>query len=202
MAKAFIASLLATAALASPLEARDDGSSTCDDVSDIVSVMQWNRVATPYCSTILNIPTVTETKTVTSSPCPTTITSSVATTDTVTAISVSVVLTVTTVYPVVAVTTISTCALGATQVPAASVSASTVPKVKRQWGWDGGFAGGMGGWYQPKKIVKPPVGIPNCLDQWETPSHTPACSCLNLATPTVLDLVTVTLPVNTVSMPY
>ena len=91
VAAAFTASILA-----SPIQERD----TCWLVTDVVNIMHAQNVATPFCSSLLSIPTITTSVTKTSTPPCTTITTSVATTGTTTSISTSVVYGTTTVDPV------------------------------------------------------------------------------------------------------
>ncbi|TKA73211.1 hypothetical protein B0A55_07776 [Friedmanniomyces simplex] len=141
--------------------------------------MNAQKVATPFCSSLLVISTVTQTKTATSKPACQTITSSVDSTATVTTVSTSVVYGVTTVYPVVAISTTSTCALGTTVVPAAGTG-----KVKRGNDW-------------PQTSTA--IGTPKCLTASQGGALTSACSCLSIPTPTSVSITTTTLPVNTIT---
>jgi hypothetical protein len=178
MAKTFLATLFAAAAFASPIEEKG---LNCNAVDAIVNIMHAQKVATPFCSSVLNIPTVTQTKTVTSSPGCQTTTTSVGSTATVTSFATSVIYGTTTVYPVVAVSTTSTCALGATVVPQSS---GVTAKVKR----------GGNGW----PATTTAIGVPTCLSNYQGGALTSACSCLSIPTPTSVSIATVTLPVSTV----
>lgn len=184
MAKTLLTALFAITAFASPIEERGIN---CNALNAVVSVMHAQNVATPFCSSLLKIPTITATSVVTSTPPIFTVTTSksqklckekknrltscaflgVSSTATVTTISTSVVYAVTTVYPVVAISTTSTCALGATVV-------------------------------QKRNVWPTPIGTPTCLTQWTGASLTSACSCLSIPTPTSVVVSTKTLPTSTV----
>ena len=112
-----ILAALTAAALATPLEERNIN---CNAVNTIITLMRQQHVATPFCSSLLSIPTVTSTYTQTSTPACVTVTQSTSSVQTVTAVTSFVVYGTTTVYPVVAVSTTSTCEISATYVPASS----------------------------------------------------------------------------------
>lgn len=186
--------LLAAAAFAgfvfaSPIQER--GTFQCQLVTDIVNIMHAQNVATPFCSSVLSIPTITTSVTKTVIPSCTTVTTSVQSTGTTTSISTSVVYGTTTVYPVQAVSVTSTCALGATVIP----DPPPPGKAKRAFG------------PQPspcttvKNYTPPPIGTPTCLTKFMGPSLTSACACLSIPTPTTTSVLTTTLPQQTVS-PY
>ncbi|EMC98862.1 hypothetical protein BAUCODRAFT_129148 [Baudoinia panamericana UAMH 10762] len=192
MAKLFFAALFAAAAVASPVEiaaSLEERNAICDIVQDIVTLMHQQSVATPFCSSLLSIPTITSTATVTSSPACKTITSSVPSTATITAISTVLVSTVTTVYPVVAISTTSTCALGATVIASSNLtSAATIAKRDTK----------------PCTTTTKPqtttaLGTPTCLTKWQGAALSSACGCLDIPTPTSLSIVTTTLPVKTIT---
>ena len=175
MAKVLFATFFAAVVIASPIEERN---LNCNAVNAIIDVMHAQDVATPFCSSLLSIPTVTRTSTVTSTPQCQTITSSVSSTATVTTVSTSVVYGITTVYPGVTVSTTSTCSLGATVIPTTAASAY---KVKRGW-------------------TAIPIGTPKCLTPYAGPSVSSACSCLSISTPTKVTVSTSVLPTSTVSV--
>nr|OQO24762.1 hypothetical protein B0A51_07787 [Rachicladosporium sp. CCFEE 5018]OQO25105.1 hypothetical protein B0A51_07427 [Rachicladosporium sp. CCFEE 5018] len=185
MAKFFLASLFAAAAFATPLDERTN--LDCNAVNTIVTVLRQQNVATPFCSSLLHIPTVTKTLTQTSTPPCSTVTSNVQSTDTVTAFATSYYSTVTTVYPVVAVSTTSTCALGATSIASADTTPTPTAKVKRTI---------------PTTSCKPTttaIGTPTCLKNFIGSKITSACSCLNIPTPTSVSVSTTTLTASTIT---
>jgi hypothetical protein len=61
----FFAAAFAASVIASPLQERGF---SCQLVTDIVQIMHAQNVATPFCSSVLSIPTITSTVTKTSSP--------------------------------------------------------------------------------------------------------------------------------------
>ena len=176
--KRIFAALFAGAGIASPLEERTWDNS-CNIVNNIITIMREQNVATPFCSSVLNIPTMTKILTQTSTPpCSTStvITGSVAT---VTSTSTSIIYGTTTVYPVVAQSTTSTCALGQTYIPTTTGTVTaTAQKEKRNW---------------PQTTTA--IGRPNCLSQFIGSKITSACSCLDIPTPTSVSVTTTILPV-------
>jgi hypothetical protein len=95
MARLLAAAALVASALASPIlderSLEERTFNNCPAVQAIVTIMNAQKVATPFCSSLLNIPTITQTSTVTSTPSCVTVTTSVPTTDTITTVSTSVV---------------------------------------------------------------------------------------------------------------
>ena len=174
-----VAAAFAASVLASPIQERD----TCWLVTDIINIMHGQAVATPFCSSVLSIPTITTSVWKTNIPPCTTITTSVPTTDTATSISTSVVYAITTVYPVQAVSVTSTCALGATVIPNAPTK-----KAKR----GGPPPPGPSPCTTVKNYTPPPIGTPTCLTKFVGPSLTSACSCLSIPTPTTTSVLTTT----------
>lgn len=188
MAPTYISILtaLVAAAFASPLEERNIN---CNAVNTIITLMRQQHVATPFCSSLLSIPTVTSTYTQTSTPAYVTVTQSYSSVQTVTAVVSSVVYGTTTVYPVVAVSTTSTCEIGATYIP---TSSPTTPArmIKRALPPPGSPP--------PPPAGTTPIARPTCLSKFGGSAITSACLCLNIPTPTKAVIATVTLPAKTV----
>lgn len=179
-----ILAALAAAAFATPLEERNIN---CNAVNTIITLMRQQHVATPFCSSLLSIPTVTSTYTQTSTPACVTVTQSTSSVQTVTAVTSSVVYGTTTVYPVVAVSTTSTCEISATYVPTTPARmAKRAPPPPPQ------------GHPPPPPAGPTPVARPTCLSKFGGSAITSACSCLNIPTPTKAVIATVTLPAKTV----
>jgi hypothetical protein len=160
-------------------------------VNTIITLMRQQHVATPFCSSLLSIPTVTSTYTQTSTPACVTVTQYTSSVQTVTAVTSSAVYGTTTVYPVVAVSTTSTCEISATYVPASSPTtparmAKRVPPPPPQ------------GPPPPPPAGPTPIARPTCLSKFGGSAITSACSCLNIPTPTKAVIATVTLPAKTV----
>ncbi|KAK4556934.1 hypothetical protein LTR86_005915 [Recurvomyces mirabilis] len=182
-----MAGLFVAAALANPI---DEKGLNCQALDDIITIMHAQRVATPFCSTVLQIPTITQTSTCTSTPKLVTVKKTVDVTDTVTAFTTTTFYGTTTVYPVVAISTTSTCALGATIVPTTTTAATTTAaaptkKAKRA----------AQGWPQTTTAI----GTPTCLGNYKGSALTSACSCLNIPTPTSVVITTTTLPTSTIT---
>jgi hypothetical protein len=170
-----ILAALAAAAFATPLEERNIN---CNAVNTIITLMRQQHVATPFCSSLLSIPTVTSTYTQTSTPACVTVTQSTSSVQTVTAVTSFVVYGTTTVYPVVAVSTTSTCEISATYVP------TTPARMAKR--------------APPPPAGPTPIARPTCLSKFGGSAITSACSCLNIPTPTKAVIATVTLPAKTV----
>lgn len=185
-----IIAALAAAAFATPLEERNIN---CNAVNTIITLMRQQHVATPFCSSLLSIPTVTSTYTQTSTPACVTVTQSTSSVQTVTAVTSSVVYGTTTVYPVVAVSTTSTCEISATYVP-------TTPArmAKRAPPPPGPPPPPPQGRPPPPPAGPTPIARPTCLSKFGGSAITSACSCLNIPTPTKAVIATVTLPAKTV----
>lgn len=182
-----ILAALTAAALATPLEERNIN---CNAVNTIITLMRQQHVATPFCSSLLSIPTVTSTYTQTSTPACVTVTQSTSSVQTVTAVTSSVVYGTTTVYPVVAVSTTSTCEIGATYVPT-----SPARMAKRAPPPPGSPPPPPP---PPLPAGPTPIARPTCLSKFGGSAITSACSCLNIPTPTKAVIATVTLPAKTV----
>jgi len=157
--------------------------------------MRQQHVATPFCSSVLGIPTVTTTYTQTSTPPCVTVTQSTSSVQTVTAVTSSVVYGTTTVYPVVAVSTTSTCEISATYVPASTPPARMA---KRAPPPPGSPPPPPQGPPPPPPAGPTPIARPTCLSKYGGAAITSACSCLNIPTPTKAVIATVTLPAKTV----
>lgn len=192
MARTYLSILaaIAAAAFATPLEERNIN---CNAVNTIITLMRQQHVATPFCSSLLSIPTVTSTYTQTSTPACVTVTQSTSSVQTVTAVTSSVVYGTTTVYPVVAVSTTSTCEISATYVP-------TTPArmAKRAPPPPGPPPPPPQGRPPPPPAGPTPIARPTCLSKFGGSAITSACSCLNIPTPTKAVIATVTLPAKTV----
>jgi hypothetical protein len=185
-----ILAALAAAAFASPVEERN---LNCNAVNTIITLMRQQHVATPFCSSLLSIPTVTTTYTQTSTPACVTVIQSSSNVQTVTSVTSSVVYGTTTVYPVVAVSTTSTCEISATYVPTTSptnparlAKRAPPPPPSPQ------------GPAPPPPAGPTPIARPTCLSKFGGSAITSACSCLYIPTPTKAIVATVTLPVKTV----
>ncbi|GAB7336107.1 hypothetical protein MBLNU13_g08905t1 [Cladosporium sp. NU13] len=189
MAPTYISILtaLVAAAFASPLEERN---LNCNAVNTIITLMRQQHVATPFCSSLLSIPTVTSTYTQTSTPAYVTVTQSYSSVQTVTAVVSSVVYGTTTIYPVVTVSTTSTCEIGATYIP---TSSPTTPArmIKRALPPPGSPP--------PSPAGTTPIARPTCLSKFGGSAITSACLCLNIPTPTKAVIATVTLPAKTIT---
>lgn len=189
MARLLLLAMLALTTVASPVEER---AINCNAVNTIISLMRQQHVATPFCSSMLKIPTITQTSTQTSTPPCVTVTQSSSSVATVTAISSEVVYGTTTVYPVVAVSTTSTCEIGATYLPTITSPAEPPPArmVKR------------GAAPPPPPAGPTPIARPKCLSNFVGSAITSACSCLGIPTSTRVTVSTTTLPARTVSPAY
>jgi len=191
-----ILAALAVAALASPVEERNIN---CNAVNTIITLMRQQHVATPFCSSLLSIPTVTTTYTQTSTPACVTVTQSSSNVQTVTAVASSVVYGTTTVYPVVAVSTTSTCDISATYLP--TTSPTTPARLAKRAPPPAGSPPPPPppqGAPPPPPAGPTPIARPTCLSKFGGSAITSACSCLNIPTPTKAIVATVTLPVKTV----
>jgi len=184
-----ILAALAASAFASPLEERN---LNCNAVNTIITLMRQQHVATPFCSSLLSIPTVTSTYTQTSTPACVTVTQSTSNAQTVTAVASSVVYGTTTVYPVVAVSTTSTCEISATYVP------TTSPTTPARLAKRAPPPPPRGPPPPPPPAGPTPIARPTCLSKFGGSAITSACSCLNIPTPTKAIVATVTLPAKTV----
>lgn len=199
MARLLLTALFSLTVAASPLEER---AVNCNAVNSIVTLMKQQRVVTPYCSSLLKIPTVTSTSTQYSTPPCATVTQYTSSVSTVTEISSNVIYGTTTVYPVVAVSVTSTCALGATHVPTTTsppsrmMARAAAPPPPPP----------PSGPAQPNPPPPPPpakqypLARPDCLSKYNDLPISSACSCLNIPTPTKVSVATVTLPASTVSI--
>jgi hypothetical protein len=191
-----ILAALAASAFASRLEERN---LNCNAVNTIITLMRQQHVATPFCSSLLSIPTVTSTYTQTSTPACVTVTQPSSNAQTVTAVASSVVYGTTTVYPVVAVSTTSTCEISATYVPTSSPTSPT-RLAKRAPPPPGGPPPPQPpqGSPPPPPAGPTPIARPTCLSKFDGSAITSACSCLNIPTPTKAVVATVTLAAKTV----
>ena len=197
-----IIAALAAAAFATPLEERNIN---CNAVNTIITLMRQQHVATPFCSSVLGIPTVTTTYTQTSTPACVTVTQSTSSVQTVTAVTSSVVYGTTTVYPVVAVSTTSTCEISATYIPAGSPPARMAKRAPPPPPPGSPPSPPPGSPPPPPQGPPPPppsgptpIARPTCLSKYGGAAITSACSCLNIPTPTKAVIATVTLPAKTV----
>ena len=197
-----IVAALAAAAFATPLEERNIN---CNAVNAIITVMRQQHIATPFCSSVLGIPTVTTTYTQTSTPACVTVTQSTSSVQTVTAVTSSVVYGTTTVYPVVAVSTTSTCEISATYIPAGSTPPARMAKRAPPPPGSPPPPPPPGSPPPPPQGAPPPppagptpIARPTCLSKYGGAAITSACSCLNIPTPTKAVIATVTLPAKTV----
>lgn len=221
-----IIAVLTGVALASPVE--EKRWLNCNAVRDIVTVLHEQRVATPFCSSLLSIPTITRTMTQTSTPPCVTVTQSTSSVQTITTVSSATVYGTTTVYPVVAVSTTSTCEVGATYIPTSSANptrkfrrdppppgsppppppsgpASSPPPPGSPGSPPPPPAGGPGspppatGAPPPPPTGPTPIARPTCLSKFVGSAISSACSCLSIPTPTKVSVTTTTLPAKTVS---
>lgn len=150
--------------------------------------MRAQRVATPYCSSLLSIPTATVTWTRTSTPACVTITQTSSGVAIITNFASETSYGITTVYPVVPVSVTSTCEVGATYIPASSADPAPPGRMAKRAPPP-----------PPPSAGPTPIARPTCLSKFAGPALTPACSCLAIPTPTKYAFTTTTLPAKTVS---